>query len=69
MSPLLALSEMKRRRRRFRRTRASPWLNPLVVIALVVAAIVAVVLWPDQVVADIGFPAALAVLFLVLRRY
>jgi hypothetical protein len=48
--------------------RASPWLNPLVVIVLVVAAIAAIIRWPDQVVADVGIPAALAILFLVLRH-
>jgi phosphatidylglycerophosphate synthase len=68
MPPLLVLSEMRRRRRRFRRTRFGPWFNPLVVIVLVLAAIVAVVLWPDQVFADIGIPASLVILLLILRQ-
>jgi hypothetical protein len=58
----------KNLRHRLARVARSPVVDLLIAVALFVAACVAIDLWPDKIIADIGIPIAIAIALALRRR-
>jgi hypothetical protein len=57
-----------RRRRRMLLVIRYQWVDALIVIVLLATVVGAIIRWPEKLVADIAFPIAIVIAFMVWRE-